>query len=576
MASFLPIPPEKLKEILLKNKIVSEIDWHQMKKNANRRRRGIEDVLIERGFLNERYLYELIGDELKIPYINLRKQKLKPEILEELDEKTIRAAKAIPFALEGRKLKVAFVNPTNKESLEMIKQATKKKIDIYITNYKGFRSASRLYQKNIKEEIKKILETKIPQSPDTPNKMELPIIRIIDAILEAALFERASDIHIEALSDAVVVRFRVDGELHDKVEMPLSVHNAMVARIKILSNLRTDEHRVPQDGRFSFKLDEEEESIRVSVIPAFYGEKVEIRLMTDEAQDFTLGDIGLSEQNIKLMKKQLKKPFGMILVCGPTGSGKTTTLYALINILNTEGTNICTIEDPLEYGINRVNQTQVNIKAGYDFANGLRALLRQDPDIIMVGEIRDKETAAISVRAGLTGHLVLSTLHTNNAAGVPPRLLDMGVEPYLVASTLNVVVAQRLLRKICQDCIQSFKLSANELHVLGKEFNLEQMFHRFKKLKIIEDNSTSFADLTFYHGKGCERCNGSGYKGRVAVMEILENSEVIQNCIIKNSPSNEIEKMAMAQGMINIFEDGMQKSLTGITTIEEVLSIKRE
>ena len=266
----------------------------------------------------------------------------------------------------------------------------------------------------------------------------------------------------------------------------------------------------------------------------------------------------------------------MILVCGPTGSGKTTTLYALINILNTEGTNICTIEDPLEYGINRVNQTQVNIKAGYDFANGLRALLRQDPDIIMVGEIRDKETAAISVRAGLTGHLVLSTLHTNNAAGVPPRLLDMGVEPYLVASTLNVVVAQRLLRKICQDCIQSFKLSANELHVLGKEFNLEQMFHRFKKLKIIEDNSTSFADLTFYHGKGCERCNGSGYKGRVAVMEILENSEVIQNCIIKNSPSNEIEKMAMAQGMINIFEDGMQKSLTGITTIEEVLSIKRE
>ncbi|PIR06885.1 MAG: hypothetical protein COV55_02150 [Candidatus Komeilibacteria bacterium CG11_big_fil_rev_8_21_14_0_20_36_20] len=576
MASFLPIPPEKLKEILLKNKIVSEIDWHQMKKNANRRRRGIEDVLIERGFLNERYLYELIGDELKIPYINLRKQKLKPEILEELDEKTIRAAKAIPFALEGRKLKVAFVNPTNKESLEMIKQATKKKIDIYITNYKGFRSASRLYQKNIKEEIKKILETKIPQSPDTPNKMELPIIRIIDAILEAALFERASDIHIEALSDAVVVRFRVDGELHDKVEMPLSVHNAMVARIKILSNLRTDEHRVPQDGRFSFKLDEEEESIRVSVIPAFYGEKVEMRLMTDEAQDFTLGDIGLSEQNIKLMKKQLKKPFGMILVCGPTGSGKTTTLYALINILNTEGTNICTIEDPLEYGINRVNQTQVNIKAGYDFANGLRALLRQDPDIIMVGEIRDKETAAISVRAGLTGHLVLSTLHTNNAAGVPPRLLDMGVEPYLVASTLNVVVAQRLLRKICQDCIQSFKLSANELHVLGKEFNLEQMFHRFKKLKIIEDNSTSFADLTFYHGKGCERCNGSGYKGRVAVMEILENSEVIQNCIIKNSPSNEIEKMAMAQGMINIFEDGMQKSLTGITTIEEVLSIKRE
>ncbi|PLX25037.1 hypothetical protein C0580_03425 [Candidatus Parcubacteria bacterium] len=576
MASQVPISQEELKEILFKNNLVKENDWLEAVDNAHRRRRGVEEVLIERGFFNIRYLYELIGDYLNIPYVNLRKRKLDPEVLKELDERTVHATRAIPFAVEKGKLKVAMVDPKDKEKLSILKKEVKKKTEIFITSYKNFLYAARLYQRDIKEELNSILQSKSPKGESKSTEVDVPVTKIVDIILEAAMFEQASDIHIEALPDAVVVRFRVDGELEDKVELPSSVHDAIVARIKILSNLRIDEHRVPQDGRFSFKVEDEEESVRVSVIPAFYGEKVVLRLMTDEAQHLTLEELGFSEQNIKIMNRQLKKPFGMILVVGPTGSGKTTTLYSVLSMLNTEEVNISTIEDPIEYGIHRVNQTQVNLKAGYTFASGLRALLRQDPDIIMIGEIRDNETAQISVRAGLTGHLVLSTLHTNNAAGAPPRLLDMEVEPFLVASTLNVVIAQRLVRKICLNCIESYKLNKDQLKSLSREFDLDTMLNRFKELKIVENKYKSFSDLTFYKGKGCDRCNGSGYSKRMAVMEVLENTEEVRDLIVRNAPSNELRKQAMADGMTTIFEDGMQKVLLGVTTIEEVLRIKRE
>ena len=576
MSSHLPVSQDELKKILFDSKVIKETDWNEAQDNAHRRRRGIEEVLIERGFLNINYLYELISDYLKVPFINLRKRKLDHEVLNIIDEKTARKTRAIPFALEKGKLKVAFVDPRNKEKLEMIKKASKKKIDVFFTNYKNFLFASRLYQKNIQEELNQILENKVLKVDGKPTEVEIPIIKIIDAILESALFEQASDIHIEALPDAVVIRFRVDGDLHDVVELPSSIHDAVVARIKILSNLRIDEHRVPQDGRFSFKIEDEEESVRVSVLPAFYGEKIVMRLMTDDAQNLSLEDLGFLQHNQDIMLRQINKPFGMILVVGPTGSGKTTTLYSILNILNTEEVNISTIEDPIEYGVHRVNQTQINPKAGYDFANGLRALLRQDPDIIMIGEIRDNDTAQVAVRAGLTGHLVLSTLHTNNATGAPPRLLDMGVEPFLVASTLNLVIAQRLVRRICLNCIESFKLNKDQLKALSKEFDLDAMFKRFQELKLIENKVESFADLTFYKGKGCSRCNSSGYSKRIAVLELLENSKKIQDCIIKSSSSSELKNIAQEDGMITIFEDGMQKVLLGMTTIEEVLRIKRE
>ncbi|RJQ33566.1 type II/IV secretion system protein [Candidatus Parcubacteria bacterium] len=576
MASQVPVSQEELKNILFKNNLVKQADWDDAIENAHRRRRGVEEVLIERGFFDISYLYELIGDYLKIPYVNLRKRKLEPVVLAELDERTVHQAKAVPFAVEKNVLKVAFVDPKNKEMIDLVKKVSKKKIEVNMTSYKNFLYAARLYQRDIKEELNRILADKIVKVDGRPSEVDVPVTKIVDIILESAMFEQASDIHIEALPDAVVVRYRVDGDLEDKVELPASVHDAIVARIKILANLRIDEHRVPQDGRFSFKLEDEEESVRVSIIPAFNGEKVVMRLMTDEAQHLTLEELGFSEHNIKIMNRQLKKPFGMILVVGPTGSGKTTTLYSVLSMLNTEEVNISTIEDPIEYGINRVNQTQVNLKAGYTFAGGLRALLRQDPDIIMIGEIRDNETAQISVRAGLTGHLVLSTLHTNDASGAPPRLLDMEVEPFLVSSTLNVVIAQRLVRKICLNCIESFHLNKDQIKSLSREFDLDSMLKRFKELKIVEDKFKSFSELTFYHGKGCDRCNGSGYSKRMAVMEVMENTEGIRDMIIKNAPSNEIHDQAMADGMITIFEDGLQKVLLGITTIEEVLRIKRE
>lgn len=576
MASYLPISQDALKTILIEAKVIRDKDWQEAQKSAHHRQRNVDDVLIEHGFFNERYLYELIGASIKASYVNLRKRKLEQATLNELSRDVVEAAKAIPFLVEGNILKVAFVNPVDKANIDLVKKSTAKKVEAYLTSYRNFRFAARLYEKDIKEKLEKILHAKNLAKNKDKDEMDISIINIIDAIMEYSIFEQASDIHIEALPNSVVVRFRIDGDLHDKIELPGSVHGAIVARIKILSNLRIDEHRIPQDGRFSFKVGEEEESVRVSVIPAFYGEKVVMRLLTDEAQNYNLEDIGFSEHNIKMMTPQLKKPFGMILVVGPTGSGKTTTLYTILNILNTEEVNICTIEDPIEYGINRVNQTQVNPKAGYDFANGLRALLRQDPDIIMIGEIRDTDTARIAVRAGLTGHLVLSTLHTNNAAGAPPRLLDMKVESFLVASTLNVVIAQRLVRKICSSCIESFRLSKEEIKSLSKEFDLSHMLQRFKELNLIDESVTSFADLTFYRGKGCTQCDNTGYAKRTAVMEVLENTERIQALIIKNASSGELHKAAMEEGMINIFEDGMQKVLLGVTTIEEVLRIKRE
>jgi type IV pilus assembly protein PilB len=576
MSSKLPISREDLKKILFDAKAINDKDWAAVEDNAHRRRRSIDEVLIERGFVNIQYLFELIGDKLDVPYVNLRKRKLDPNVLGELKEDIVRDAKAVPFAVDGQTLKVAFVYPKDKEKVALVKKVSKKKVEVFLTSYKNFVYASRLYRTDIQEELNKILNEKILKVEGRPTEIEVPVIKIIDVILEAAMFEQASDIHIEALPDAVVVRFRVDGDLHDRIELPFSIHDALVARIKILSNLRIDEHRIPQDGRFSFKIEDEEESVRVSVIPAFYGEKVVMRLMTDDAQNMTLEDLGFLEHNIKIMNRQIKKPFGMILVVGPTGSGKTTTLYSVLNILNTEEVNICTIEDPIEYGVNRVNQTQVNPKAGYDFATGLRALLRQDPDIIMIGEIRDNETAQIAVRAGLTGHLVLSTLHTNNAAGAPPRLLDMEVEPFLVASTLNAVIAQRLVRKICLNCIESYHLSKEQMHSLAKELDLEEMLNRFKQLGVVEDKIKSFGELTFYHGKGCSRCNGSGYSKRMGVLEILENTEKVRDLLVKNASSADIQKAAMSDGMVTIFEDGMQKALLGVTTIEEVLRIKRE
>lgn len=576
----LPISYEDLKKILLREKLVTEEQWQSAERNANRRRRGVEEVLLERSFFSENYLFELIGNKLKIPYVNLRTTKVDEQVVRWLPEELSQQTKCIAFAnnTKSRTVKIACINPLDANVRRVLSGAVADaKLETYLMNEKSYRYAARLYTTNVKEELLRIINQHVQQSKDkTDAALDLPIVNMFDIMLQYAMLEQASDIHIEPLSDAVLVRFRIDGELEDKIELPLSIKDALIARIKILANLKIDEHRAPQDGRLAFKIEEVEESARISIIPTLYGEKAVLRLLSDEVQNFSLQDIGLTTQNLAVVMKNIQKPFGMILAVGPTGSGKTTTLYAVLNVLNTEDVNISTIEDPIEYGIRRVNQTQANPFAGYTFASGLRSLLRQDPDIIMIGEIRDGETAQIAVRAALTGHLMLSTLHTNNAAGAPLRLLDMGVEPFLVSSTLNVIIAQRLVRRICLNCIRSYHLTASETKALSKEYDLHQILERMQRSGAVDRSISHFSSLNFYRGQGCARCHGTGYSGRIGVMEVLENTHPIQQAIIKHMSADDLEALALQQGMVPIFDDAMQKALLGITTLAEVLRVSRE
>lgn len=575
----LPISYDEVKKLLLSRKLITEGDWASAEKNASRRRRGIEEVLMERGFFAESYLYELIAAELKIPYINLRTIKIDDAIMRMLPEEIAQETRCIAFGQEKTKgtIKVACMNPLDQDTVAKVQQTLGQPALLHLTGEKSFRYAVRLYNTNVKEELLQVINQHLhPSEKDSDEEFELPVVKIFDIMLEYAFLEQASDIHIEPLSDAVLVRFRIDGDLQDKIELPLAIREALIARIKILANLKIDEHRIPQDGRLSFKIDEDEESARVSVIPTLYGEKAVLRLLSEETENLSLQDIGLTKANLDIAIRNVRKPYGMILVVGPTGSGKTTTLYAILNFLNTEDVNISTIEDPVEYGVRRINQTQVNTVAGYTFASGLRSLLRQDPDIIMIGEIRDGETAQIAVRAALTGHLMLSTLHTNNAAAAAARLLDMGVEPFLVSSTLNVVIAQRLVRRICIECIVTYKLSATEIKSLSDEYDLRAIVARMQKLGALDKTVTGFSRLHFYRGKGCARCHHTGYVGRLGVMEVLANTHAIQQATIKRMSSEDLEVIALQEGMVPIFDDAMQKALLGQTTLEEVLRISRE
>ena len=394
---------------------------------------------------------------------------------------------------------------------------------------------------------------------------DIPIVAIVDNLLSYAISSRSSDIHFEALDDVILVRFRIDGVLHEIIRMPKQIHPAITARIKILSGLRVDEHTHPQDGRFRYKLGENLIDVRVSIIPTFYGEKVEMRLLNAAQKPISLAEIGMFDDTIKFIKEGIAKTYGMVLVCGPTGSGKTTTLYSIMNILNRPEVNIVTIEDPIEYDMRYVNQTQVNVAAGITFASGLRSILRQDPNIIMVGEIRDTETANISVQSALTGHLVLSSIHTNDAPTAIPRLIDIGVPPFLVSAVVNVICAQRLTRRIHIDCVESYTPDSE----MRKSFERE--------IKGLGVSSETQIPKTFYRGKGCSACNFTGFLGRVGIFEAMEVTEEIRKVITgENLNLDSIRELARKQGMVTMLEDGLRKVQLGITTIEEVFRVIRE
>jgi type IV pilus assembly protein PilB len=546
-----------------------------------------EDFLIEQKIVTEKQLLDLKSGETGAPVVDLHDQDIDPEVLNLIPEPLAHRHHIISFEKHDSDLSLAMLDPTDIQIKEFIKKKTGLEIKPFITSKSSLDFGLSKYHSNLEGEIQRLVDEGKPAegvsaTPDQANEQlkklaaEIPVIQVVDTLLEYAVLEKASDIHIEPQEVAVTVRYRIDGVLHDVMTLPKAIQAALVARIKVLANLKIDEHRLPQDGRFKIEKNNYKFSLRVSTIPVFDGEKVVMRLLDESTKAMTLEALGFLPSQLDIVTRNIHKPHGMLLVTGPTGSGKSTTLYAILSILNTKNVNISTIEDPVEYRIVGANQMQVSPKIGLTFAIGLRALLRQDPNIIMIGEIRDKETAEEAMHAAMTGHIVLSTLHTNSAAGSPPRLIDIGEEPYLIASTLNAVMGQRLVRVICPDCKTESPVNADVAATLSKQFNLEKLMPILLREKIIDEKIKKFEDLTFFTGKGCDKCSNTGYKGRLGVHEILEVTPEVGEMIVRRAASQELQDFAESKGMILMWQDGFIKAVKGITTIEEILRVTKE
>ncbi len=568
----LQIPLQKFKEFLTKEGLISDQAFDELVTESKRMGQNVSDLLISRGILTVDYFYNLLGDYFRVPKADLANLTIDEKTLQRLSEEIARQRKVVVFGEDkDGSLMVAMEDPSNLETIEFLERHLKSKIKPFLATPSDLDRGFALYGRHIAENFKTIIEENIRVT--LKRKVEdieeaakdLPIVAIVDNLLSYAISIRASDIHIEILEDAILIRFRIDGILHEVIRMPKEAYAAIVARIKLLSALKIDEHLKPQDGRFRYKVGQEFLDIRVAIIPVFYGEKIEMRLLPATQKPLALEELGVMEDMKKAIEENIKKSYGMILVAGPTGSGKTTTLYSILNILNKPEVNIVTIEDPIEYDMKYINQTQINPAAGITFANGLRAILRQDPNVIMVGEIRDEETAEISVHSALTGHLLLSSLHTNDAATAVPRFMDMKIAPFLVAAVLNIVVAQRLIRKICLDCIESYKVDAELTKFLERELKGANPYSQLKISKML------------YRGKGCSACNGTGFRGRIGIFEIIEADEEVRKIIIDPSFSlDALNENVKRRGMLTMFEDGLRKAETGVTTVEEVLRVIRE
>jgi len=578
------VEPQQLKAFLLDAGLITESQFNEALKKAEKKNLKVGDVLIAEGLISQEELIKLEAYILGIPFVNLEKEIIPREVLKIIPEPIARFHNIVAFRKKGNNLEVAMLDPEDLRTIEFIKKKEPElKILPRLTTNESIKHVLVQYQKTLEAEfgeiikkeagtIKSVKEEELTEKKEQLLKTaeELPIIKIVDTLIKHAILQRASDIHIEPLEKEVVVRYRIDGILRDAMVLPKTVSSGIIARIKVLSNLKLDEHRLPQDGRFKIETEDYKYSVRVSILPIFDGEKIVMRLLPESAKALTLEGLGLRGKALERVQDNLRKPVGMILVTGPTGSGKTTTLYAMMEILNTPAVNICSIEDPVEYRMPRINQTQVNPKIGLTFASGLRALVRQDPDIIMVGEIRDNETTGLAINAALTGHLVLSTLHTTDAAGAIPRLIDMQAEPFLISSTLNIVLAQRLVRRLCPEK-EKYTLKESELKNLTKYCNLEKILEILKEEKIIQPKD-SFKDIVFYRPKPSKECP-DGYSGRIGIFEVLPVTETIKELIVKKAPSVQIMAQGQKEGMRTMIEDGFIKASQGITSIEEVLRV---
>lgn len=566
---------KQIKEITVQGKILNEKEYDLIIADAQKNKIAVLDHLINKKIVSEDLFYSIAATVLGLPFVNLRTAVIPDDILHLVPEPIATAHDIVAFKKDEKTLSVATTEPNDLTIQEALQKQTGLVLAVHLTTPSALKEARKAYHKELAKEFQEEMNGKDEEKEPRAGQ-ELPIIRLVDTILDHAIIEGASDIHIEPTERELLIRFRVDGVLQPMMTLPKTVQAGITARIKVLSNLKIDEHRLPQDGRFKIKTPQAEVSFRVSTIPVFDGEKIVLRLLHESARVLTLDQLGLSSSATTVFKRNIEKPHGLILVTGPTGSGKTTTLYSALHLLNKPGVNIITIEDPIEYRMPGVNQSQVNPKIGFTFASGLRAFLRQDPNIIMVGEIRDTETAEIAIHAALTGHLVLSTLHTNDAVTSVARLLDMGAPAFLVASTLAVILAQRLVRKICPSCITSYTLDAKAAQELEQHFNMKEIIEVLVHEKVIASAKETLSSMLFYHGKGCAQCHQSGYKGRIGIYELLETSPAMTDLILRHPTREELFAQAKKDGMITLAQDGFIKAKNGMTTIEELIRVTKE
>ncbi len=561
---------ETLIQILTKGKLLSKKQATELGEEAKSKKTSLYLLLLERGVVSDEQIGKAGAEYFGVPFVQLKKVVISQELLNVIPEIVARNRMALAFERGKEGLKVALADPENLETIEFIRKKTG---DVVVPHYatpKDIEEAFRRYQKDIQKEFAKLIEESAATALAKGRPAEIPIIKIVDLILSYGDQNRSSDVHIEPREAESLIRYRIDGVLHDVATLPREIHSEIVTRIKVLANLRTDEHHAAQDGKLTFRtqigVPKEQRTkldVRVSVMPITYGEKVVLRLLSARARQLSFEDMGFEERDLEKVRQAYEKPYGMILATGPTGSGKTTTLYAILKVLNKRDVNITTIEDPVEYDMVGVNQIQVNPKTNLTFAHGLRSIVRQDPDIILVGEIRDSETANIAVNAAMTGHLLLSTMHANNAATSIIRLLDMGVEPFLVASTVNVIIAQRLVRMLCQKCRKKESVPTVALKERLPAEAVEKYLGKGDK-------------ATIWTAEGCSLCQHTGYGGRVGIHEVLLVDEELRQAVIDRKDAETIQGMAVEKGMIPMIENGLKKASVGITTVEEILRVTKE
>ena len=591
------INDDTLRQLLVDTGTATDEQLEPLAEEARASERPLQELVLEQKLVDEGTLTELYAKSIDMPYVHLVPQELAWDILSKIPERIARQYNAIVFQVdENQVVHLAMEDPDDVQAVSFLKREIGDNATVYMASLSNILECLELYRGDVNEELKEVIDIQREdnaadqQVSESDVAEDSPIAQTVNLLLEYAIRSHASDIHIEPREEYVQIRYRIDGVLKEVNRLPRNVLGALVSRIKILSNLKIDERRVPQDGRFKIKVAGKQYALRVSTLPITDGEKIVMRILDESNQAVTLKQLGYWGQSLTVINEAITEPNGMILVTGPTGSGKSTSLFSVLSMLNTPDVNISTIEDPVEYKIPGVNQTQTNVKAGMTFASGLRALLRQDPNIIMVGEIRDGETANLGVQAALTGHLVFSTLHTNTAATCLPRLLDMGIEPFLIASTVKAVVGQRLVRRLCTNCRQRFTPEQEEIDEIIRLFNLseDQTFKHIHQLvqQAIEQevggdtpdgtNDTTVTELWKANPEGCKECNSTGYKGRIGIYEVLGNTVPVQKLIMAGATSNQIQDQAIIEGMTTMQTDGLVKALRGNTTVEEILRVTKE